>query len=214
MDIAIIGAGNVGGALARGWARAGHRIVLGVRDPDAVAGLAAEVGAGVISPPAAAQAAEVIVLSLPWGAAEGVARSLGDLGGRIVIDCMNPLTRADGRLALDRGHTTSGAEALAGWLTGARLVKTLNQAGAEVMQDNARMAHRPAMFMAGDDAAAKATVAGLLTDLGFEPFDSGALVQARILEPLALVWINQALLRGKGRNWAFAALPNPRPPTA
>lgn len=209
MDIAIIGAGKVGSALARGWARAGHRIVLGVRDPAASAALATEVCAQVTTPAEAAQAAEVIVLSLPWGAAESVARSLGDLEGRIVIDCMNPLVRTDGRMALDRGHTTSGAEALAGWLTNARLVKTLNQVGAEVMESNHAMAHRPAMFMAGDDAAAKEVVAGLLTDLGFEPLDAGALVQARILEPYALVWINQALMRGKGRNWAFAALPNP-----
>ncbi len=209
MKIAIIGAGNVGSALARALARAGHAITLGVRDSAAVTALSAETGAQVLAPAEAALAAEVVVLSLPWGAAEGVARSLGQLGGRIVIDCMNPLVRTDGRLALDRGHTTSGAETLAGWLTGARLVKTLNQVGAEVMERNDRMAHRPAMFMAGDDAGAKATVSGLLADLGFEPFDAGDLVQARILEPMALVWINQALVRGKGRNWAFAALPNP-----
>lgn len=209
MDIAIIGAGTVGGALARGWARAGHRIVLGVRDPAASAALAVETGAQIMTPPEAAQVTEVIVLSLPWGVAEEVARSLGDLTGRIVIDCMNPLIRVDGRMTLDRGHTTSGAEALAGWLPGARVVKTLNQVGAEVMMQNARMAHRPALFMAGDDAAAKDTVAGLLTDLGFEPLDAGALVQARILEPYALVWINQSLMRGRGRNWALCALPNP-----
>jgi predicted dinucleotide-binding enzyme len=62
------------------------------------------------------------------------------------------------------------------------------------------------MFMAGDDDAAKAQVALLLTDLGFQPFDAGGLVRARLLEPLALVWINQALMRGKGRNWALAAV--------
>ena len=57
-----------------------------------------------------------------------------------------------------------------------------------------------------DDEAAKAAVAILLRDLGFEPFDAGALKRARLLEPLAMVWINQALLRGKGRNWALAAV--------
>jgi predicted dinucleotide-binding enzyme len=77
------------------------------------------------------------------------------------------------------------------------------------MQDTARMAHRRAVFTAGDDAAAKDTVAGPLTDLGFEAFDAGALVQARIPEPYALVWINQAMLRSKGRKWALCALPNP-----
>jgi 8-hydroxy-5-deazaflavin:NADPH oxidoreductase len=210
MEIAIIGAGKVGAALARGWSRAGRRIVLGVRDPEASAALAAETGARILPPPEAAQAAEVVVLALPWGAAEGVARSLGDLADRIVIDCMNPLLRIDGRMALDRGHDTSGSEALAGWLQGARVVKTLNQVGAEVMERNAGMTHRPAMFMAGDDDTAKHTVVGLLHDLGFDPLDAGALLQARLLEPYALVWINQALMRGKGRNWALCALQNPR----
>ena len=60
--------------------------------------------------------------------------------------------------------------------------------------------------MAGNDEAAKAAVATLLNDLGFEPFDAGGLTKARILEPFAMVWINQALFRGKGRNWAFAAI--------
>ena len=211
MEIAIIGAGKVGAALAWGWSRAGHRIVLGVRDPAASAALAAETGARILSPPeAAGVAAGVIVLALPWGAAEGVARSLGDLSDRIVIDCMNPLVRIDGRMALDRGHDSSGAEALAGWLQGARVVKTLNQVGAEVMERNAGMAHRPAMFMAGDDDTAKHTVAGLLRDLGFDPLDAGALLQARLLEPYARVWIDQALMRGRGRNWALCALQNPR----
>lgn len=63
------------------------------------------------------------------------------------------------------------------------------------------------MLVAGDDAAARATVAGLVADLGFEPLDAGDLRRARLLEPLAMVWTNQALIRGKGRDWAFAALP-------
>ena len=62
------------------------------------------------------------------------------------------------------------------------------------------------MFMAGDDPAAKSAVAALLTDLGFEALDAGDLIKARLLEPFAMVWINQALIQGKGRNWAFAAV--------
>jgi predicted dinucleotide-binding enzyme len=62
------------------------------------------------------------------------------------------------------------------------------------------------MFMAGDDAEAKASVAAVLSDLGFEPLDAGDMTKARLLEPFGMVWINQALLRGKGRNWAFAAV--------
>jgi len=104
------------------------------------------------------------------------------------------------------GHTTSGGETVAAWLPGARVVKALNQVGAEMMADNAGLPHRPVMFMAGDDAEAKASVAAVLSDLGFEPLDAGDMTKARLLEPFGMVWINQALLRGKGRNWAFAAV--------
>jgi hypothetical protein len=61
--------------------------------------------------------------------------------------------------------------------------------------------------MAGDDAGAKSAVARVLADLGFEPLDAGDITKSRLLEPFALVWINQALARGKGRDWAFAAVP-------
>jgi predicted dinucleotide-binding enzyme len=62
------------------------------------------------------------------------------------------------------------------------------------------------MFMAAEDAAAKAQVAILLADLGFDALDAGGIAMARLLEPMAMVWINQAIFRGKGRNWAFAAI--------
>jgi predicted dinucleotide-binding enzyme len=208
MRIAVIGAGNVGGALARGWSRAGHQIVLGVRDAaDAkVAALSQTTGADLRAPAEAAAAAEVVVLALPWPAAEGAVKALGGLKDKIVIDCMNPLAMQDGKLGLERGFNTSGAEALASWIPDARVVKTLNQVGAEMMEDNSGLPCRPVMFMAGDDSSAKATVSGLLDDLGFEALDAGNLTKARLLEPYAMVWINQALLQGKGRNWAFAAV--------
>ena len=104
MQIAIIGAGNVGGSLARGWSRAGHHIVLGVRDAadPKVAALSRATGADVKVPAEAAVAAEVVVLALPWAAAEGAVKALGGLRDKIVIDCMNPLAMQDGKLGLDR----------------------------------------------------------------------------------------------------------------
>jgi predicted dinucleotide-binding enzyme len=207
MQIAVIGAGNVGSALARGWSRTGHRIVLGVRDAadPKVAALLRAIGVAAKLPAEAAAMAEVVVLALPWGAAEGAVKALGDLNSKIVVDCMNPLAVRDGRLGLDRGFNTPGAEAVASWIPGARVVKTLNQVGAEMMEDNAGLPDRPVMFMAGDDSAAKTTVSKLLVDLGFEALDAGDLPKARLLEPYGMVWINQALIQGKGRNWAFAA---------
>ena len=215
MKIAIIGAGNVGSALATGWARAGHQIVLGVRNPadPAAKSLIEKTRAVAKSPSEAAEAGEVVVLALPWSVAETAVSALGPLSGKIVIDCMNPLTMRDGVLSLERGFSTSAGEAVAKWIPQARLVKTLNQAGADIMADTSGLPCPPVMFMAGNDAEAKTTVAPLLRDLGFEVLDAGDLSQARILEPFAMVWINQALARGKGNDWAFAAVSR-RPGTA
>lgn len=208
MRVAIIGTGNVGGAIAHGLKGKGHGVTLGARDPrnGDVARLAAETGASAALPAAAAMSADIVILALPWNAAETAIGSLGDLSGKTVIDCMNPLGMAGGALGLTLGHTTSGGETVAAWLPNAHVVKTLNQVGAEIVAKNDHLPHRPVMFMAGDSEAAKTQVAALLTDLGFEPLDAGGLSKARLLEPFGMLWINQALLRGKGRNWAFAAI--------
>lgn len=208
MKISVIGAGNVGRALGTGWAKAGHSIIFGVRDPNKpeVKALCAQTGATAASPEDAAREGNVVVLALPWSVAENAVKSLGDLQGKIVMDCMNPLAMKDGALGLERGYSTSGGEAVASWLPGAKVVKTFNQVGAEMMMEGARFETRPAMFLAGDDENAKSIVSPLVGELGFEALDAGALKQARILEPLAMVWINQALIRGLGRNWAFGVI--------
>jgi 8-hydroxy-5-deazaflavin:NADPH oxidoreductase len=208
MRVAIIGIGNVGGSIARGLRGKGHQTILGTRDPGSAEALAlaAQTDATLAQPAEAARQADIVILALPWGAAEAAVGALGDMTGKIVIDCMNPLGMVDGALGLTVGHTTSGGEIVQGWMPGAHVVKTLNQVGAEIMADNAALPHRPVMFMAGNDADAKARVAELLTALGFAALDAGDLTKARILEPFAMVWINQALMRGKGRTWAFAAV--------
>ena len=123
MKISIIGTGNVGGALARGFARAGHQVILGARNAadERIVALARAVRAEIMAPAAATAAGDVIVLALPWSAAETAVKALGSLAGRIVIDCMNPLAMQNGKLGLDRGFTNSGAETLAGWAPGASL---------------------------------------------------------------------------------------------
>jgi predicted dinucleotide-binding enzyme len=208
MRVAIIGIGNVGGSIARGLCGKGHQTILGTRDPGSAEALAlaAQTDATLAQPAEAARQADIVILAVPWGAAEAAVGALGDMTGKIVIDCMNPLGMVDGALGLTVGHTTSGGEIVQGWMPGAHVVKTLNQVGAEIMADNAALPHRPVMFMAGNDADAKARVAELLTALGFAALDAGDLTKARILEPFAMVWINQALMRGKGRTWAFAAV--------
>ncbi|MFO0475886.1 MAG: NADPH-dependent F420 reductase [Alphaproteobacteria bacterium] len=208
MRLAIIGAGAVGGAIAQGLKGKGHEVTLGVRDPDkpAIVALAAATGARVALPPAAAAGAEVVILSLPWSSAEAAIKPLGDLAGKVVIDCMNPLGMVNGALGLTIGFTTSGGETVARWLPRARVVKTLNQAGADIMARNDHLPSRPVQFVAGNDDEAKAMAMTLLGDLGFEALDAGDLTTSRLLEPFAMTWINQALFRGKGRDWAFAAV--------
>ncbi len=208
MRIAIIGTGNVGAAIAQGLKGKGHQVTLGARDPEKaeIGDLAGRTASQRATPREAAHAADIIILALPWSAAEEAVKALGDLSGKIVIDCMNPLGMTGGKLALTLGHTTSGGERVQSWLPGARVVKTLNQVGAEIMAENGHLAHRPVQLVAGDDPAAKTAAMDLLADLGFEALDAGDLSKARLLEPFAMVWINQALFRGKGRNWAFAAV--------
>lgn len=214
MRIAIIGSGQVGSALALGLAGSGHSVTLGTRDPAgaAVTAVARAAQARTADPATAAASAEIVILALPWRVAEAAVGALGDLTGKTVIDCMNPLGMVDGALALTVGHSTSGGEIVQRWLPGANVVKTLNQVGAEIMRSARDLPRPPVMFMAGDDAAAKASAATLLCDLGFEPLDAGGIGKARLLEPLGMVWINQALFRGKGRSWAFATVD--LPPTA
>jgi len=206
--IAIIGTGRVGSAIACGLRGKGHAVTLGTRDPDSdeMNMLASETGAAVALPAEAAHAADIVILALPWGAAEAAVKDLGDLGGKIVVDCMNPVGMVEGRLGLLFGHSTSGGETVQAWLPRARVVKTLNQVGAEIMADTTALPHRPVMFLAGDDDPAKEAVARMLSDLGFAPHDAGDITRARLLEPFGMVWINQAIFRGKGRNWAFAAV--------
>jgi len=212
MRIAIIGTGAVGAALAHGFWRAGHEIVLGARDPesDKIRALQDEIPATALAPRLAVVGADVVILALPWMAAEAAVADLGDLDGVTVIDCMNPLGMVKGRLGLVVGFDTSGGERVAAWLPKAHVVKTLNQVGAEIMADAASLPARPVMFMASDHAEAKARTAMLLADLGFDALDAGDLAKSRLLEPLAMVWINQALVQGKGRRWALGVLDAPR----
>jgi 8-hydroxy-5-deazaflavin:NADPH oxidoreductase len=208
MRIAIIGTGKVGSAIARGLKGSGHALILGARDPQAVdvVALASDTKATPMAPADAAEASDVIILALPWGVAESAVKVLGPLEGKTVIDCMNPLGMIDGTLGLTVGHKSSGGEIVQGWLPQAHVVKSLNQVGAEMIAQNDHLPLRPVMFMAGNDAGAKALVAKLLTDLGFAALDAGDISKARLLEPFGMLWINQALFRGKGRNWAFSAV--------
>jgi 8-hydroxy-5-deazaflavin:NADPH oxidoreductase len=207
MQIAIIGAGNVGGTLGKGWARAGHSIVYGVPDPsEARHRTTAEVAgrASLLSVSQAVQAGDAIVLAVPFDAVGDVLKAAGNLSGRLLIDVTNPLRMGAGGLELSIGFDRSAAEHVASLAPGAAVFKTLNQVGFEVMENTAGYAAPPVMFVAGDEAARKPVVMGLVSDLGFHAVDAGPLQTARLLEPFGLLWIHMAINRNAGRDNAFA----------
>lgn len=210
MKIAIIGAGSVGTALGMSWSRAGHDIVFGVRDPTSAnaqtAANAIERGAVVAAVPEAAKAADIVVLATPWEQTEAPIAAAGGLAGKTVIDCTNPLAYADGQFGLALGLDTSGGEQVAAWAPGAHVFKALNQVGYLGMEDARFPDGFAAMFVAGDDAGRKLVVLSLMTDLGFEAADAGALRISRLLEPYAMLWIHLALNQGLGRDFAFSLL--------
>ena len=208
MKLAIIGAGNVGGALGGNWASKGHDIVFGVRDPKAekTQALLKTIGgkAKAATPAEAAVAGDFIVLSTPWPATEAAIRSMGNIKGKIILDTTNPLTRGPDGISLEIGHSISAGEKVQGWAAGASVFKTLNTTGFGNMANPVFKDVKSVMFVAGDDAAAKPKVMALVGDLGFEVIDAGPLRNARLLEAHAMLWIDLALARGQGRNFAFS----------
>ncbi|MCA9971648.1 MAG: NAD(P)-binding domain-containing protein [Anaerolineales bacterium] len=202
MKIAILGTGNVGQALGGGWARGGHAVLFGTREPagekaravvEAVGG-----GATAVAHQTAVDAADVVVVATPWAATEALLTGLRGWAGKVLVDATNPIAPG---LQLAVGKETSGGELVAGWAPGARVVKAFNTTGYNNMADPVYAGESTTMFIAGDDAAAKATVAALAEELGFDVADVGGLAAARFLEPLALVWIR--LARGLGREIAL-----------
>ncbi len=207
MNIAIIGTGNVGGALGRRWAQGGHVVAFATRDPQSAKVQALLQAAGPNARAAglreAVAGAEVVVLAMPWGVTEETIKAAGDLAGKVIIDATNPLTAT---MDLAVGFDTSGGELVAGWARGGRVVKAFNMTDAGNMANTDYGDQKPTMLICGDDAAAKETVAGLAEALGFEALDAGPLTIARTLEPLTLLLITLAYRQGLGSNIAFKLL--------
>ena len=208
MKVAVIGAGNVGGTLAGALSKKGHRIVLGVRDPDAskYKELAKRIGDGteVLGLREAADGAEVVILATPWSVTEAVLEQVaGALVGKILLDCTNPISPSF-RLLL--GHTTSGGEMVAAWVKGAHVFKAFNITGYNIMEDPDFDGGKALMLVCGDNDEHKVKVLTLSRDVGFETYDFGKLENARLLEPMSLVWIRLAYQQGLGRDFALGLL--------
>jgi 8-hydroxy-5-deazaflavin:NADPH oxidoreductase len=205
MRIAVIGAGSVGTALGQAWLKHGEDVIWGLRNPSDPK-YSALPKSRIKPATEAARDAEVVVVATPWRSTEAAVKSLGSLADKIVIDCTNPLGMGADGLQLALGFTTSAGEQVSAWAPGAFVFKTLNTTGANNMSRAAEYAIKPMMPVVGDDAQKKRVVMELVGKLGFMPVDAGPLKNARLLEPLAMIWIDQAMKRGRGRDFAFAVV--------
>ena len=185
MKITVLGAGNMGSALARQLTRAGHTVRITSRDL-ARAQAVAKANPGAVAVPAAeaATGSDVVIVATGYADAVPALRSLGSLAGKVVVDITNPLT-AD-FMGLTVGHTTSAAEEIAKALPGTEVVKAFNTLFAQVLAEGPTFAggQTAPVFYASDSERAKQTVKALVESIGFKPVDAGGLKNARYLEPL------------------------------
>jgi len=183
VQIGIIGAGRIGGNAARMLAAGGHEVLVSfARDQAQLAELAAGIGsaARATTPPEAA-AAEVVLLSVPWGAVDQALAQAGPLDGRIVIDTTNQFGPGG---VVDLAPDTTAVQINAAKAPGARWTKSFNTltVGFQAEAAGRTGPDRVVLFLCGDDATAKQTVGGLIDDAGFAPVDLGGLADAAVME--------------------------------
>jgi NADPH-dependent F420 reductase len=199
MKVAIIGAGNVGKALATSITRAGHEVTLSASTPESARQAADEVGAQAArSNVDATRDAEVVILAVPFvGAADEVAQDIRQaVAGKTVVDVTNPLKPDYSGLAT---AGSSAAEEFQKKLPEARVVKAFNTIFAS---NQANPSADIDGFVAGDDDKAKQKVISLIESIGFSPVDVGPLQAARHLEGMA--YINIGLNAQNGWGWTSA----------
>jgi len=180
MKIGIIGAGNIGANAAKLFVKAGHEIAIAnSRGAETLKDLVSELGenAQAVSVEEVAKFGEIVFISIPFGKYQTLPTDAFD--GKIVIDSNNYYPDRDGNFAeLDEDKTTS-SEMLAEHLRGARVVKAFNTIWFEHLKTQGDVKlpieERRAIFVAGDDAEAKKTVARLIEEIGFAAIDTGDL---------------------------------------
>jgi hypothetical protein len=200
MKIAIVGAGNVGRALATSFSRAGHEVVVTARDLQHARDLAATLDGVTAAPSArtAATGADVVVLAVPFASVADVAGQIRSVvNDKPVVDATNRMSF--GATGIEMDTATSNAEELAVLLPEARVIKAFNTlfASNQVAPDLDGITLDG--FVAGDDAPAKAAVIELVESMGLNPIDVGPLVRARQLESLA--FLNIALQVAHAGSW-------------
>lgn len=190
--IAIIGTGNVAEALGPAFAAQGHRIVYGSRNPGSskTQRLVGDTGedASATSPADAVKDADIVVLAVPGMMVADITRDLGDLSNKIIIDPTNPLKRK--LMTFQHGVDTSNSEIIQEIAPDADVVKAFNTLNWKTMVDPASAGGPVSIPLAGDSRRAKKTVAKLVEGMGLEPIDVGGVENARWLEGMLILWIN------------------------
>lgn len=210
MKVGIIGSGPVGQALGRAFVKEGHEAKLGTRKPDDakimqwVKEVGSKASAGTFAD--AARFGELAVLATRWeGGATESAIKLADpknLAGKVVIDATNPLTAVPyAPLGLSLGFSDSAGEQVQRWLRAAKVVKAFNTVTHANMYKPRLEGGPPDMFICGDDAQARATVAEICRAFGWVVIDIGGMTGARLLEPLAALYCVIAI---QGGSWNLA----------
>lgn len=194
MKVGILGSGSVGQTLGSGFLAKGHQVVIGTREPAKLAAWAGKnPGATVGSFADAAAFGDIVVLATKGTAALQSLKLAGTaaLAGKIVMDATNPIADVpptDGVLKFFTTHDQSLMEQLQAEVPAARFVKAYSCVGAPNMVDPKFAGGRPTMFICGNDATAKATVAGILDAFGWDAEDMGPAIAARAIEPLCILW--------------------------
>ena len=194
--IAVIGTGNVGGALGPQFATLGHDIIYGSREPTRqdVQALVARTGhnATAMLPAEAAAAADIVVMATKWAQAEVALKSLGDLSGKIILDPNNAV-RLDNSGTRHHGVETSAAQMIQDWAPNAMVVKAFNTLSAATMADPGSAGGPVTIPIAGNDAGAKAVIADLVIGIGFEVVDMGDISSAQAIEQMLIVRGNASM---------------------
>jgi predicted dinucleotide-binding enzyme len=206
MKVGILGSGDVGKALALGFLRHGHEVMIGTRDQDKAARLAQQRGVRSGSFTEAAKFGELVVLAVKGTVALEALRGAGtaNLAGKPVIDATNPIADAppvNGVVKFFTNLDESLMERLQREFPRARFVKAFNSVGNALMVNPQFKGGKPTMFICGNDEAAKQTVRGILDQFGWETADMGKAEAARAIEPLCMLWLIPGFLRNQ---WSHA----------
>jgi predicted dinucleotide-binding enzyme len=206
MKFGILGSGPVAQVLAKGLQKHGHEVHIGSRSPEKLAAFASETGipAGTFAEVAAW--GEAVVLAVAGRVAEEAMRQAGadNVRGKVVVDTTNPIAEGppvDGVLQFFTGPNDSLMERLQAAFPQARFVKAFNSVGNAFMVDPSFAGGKPTMFYCGNDAEAKAVVARVIEQLGWEGADMGSAAAARAIEPLCQLWCIPGLRENR---WSHA----------